>query len=113
MLVETRAQSSVEGETATSVQRHETRPVSGTGAHEYIPTMENNHEVVRPRRQAPPHPPRIPLQQIRWLASREHIGTSDAEIEELITKHTTDWSRAVIHSAKRFALLCHRKNENQ
>ncbi|RWM82836.1 MAG: hypothetical protein EOR84_34285 [Mesorhizobium sp.] len=44
--------------------------------------------------------PRIPLQQIRWLVSRQHIATSDAEIEELITKRTTDWSRAAIHSAK-------------
>ncbi|RWM86475.1 MAG: hypothetical protein EOR84_30650 [Mesorhizobium sp.] len=56
--------------------------------------------------------PKIPLQQIRWLIGRQHVGTPDAEIEELIIARAKDWPRAAIDSAKKFALLCHRKNQN-
>ncbi|RWP44328.1 MAG: hypothetical protein EOR04_05240 [Mesorhizobium sp.] len=55
--------------------------------------------------------PKIPLQQIRWLIGRQHIGTADAEIEQLVTDRAKDWPRAAIDSAKKFALWCHRRNQ--
>ncbi|TPL42583.1 MULTISPECIES: hypothetical protein [unclassified Mesorhizobium] len=56
--------------------------------------------------------PRVPIQSVRWLVGRQHVGTDDAEIEKLITDRALDWPRAAIDSAKKLAVWFHRQNQN-
>jgi len=55
---------------------------------------------------------RVPTQQVQWLVDRQHVGTSDLEITELIDGRTHSWPAAARKSARTFAVYCHRKNQH-
>ena len=56
----------------------------------------------------------LPKQSIQWLVACFHVSTSDDEIRAEIRKHctSTDWTPARILAAEKFAVKCHRKNQD-
>ncbi|ESY35727.1 hypothetical protein NKK48_01355 [Mesorhizobium sp. C386A] len=55
--------------------------------------------------------PQIPLQEIRWLVGRQHVGEPDTTIEALFDERAKTWPEKAIASAKKFAIWCHRRNQ--
>lgn len=55
--------------------------------------------------------PQVPATQIRWLVGQQHVGAPDDEITKLINERTISWPEGVRASARKYALHCHRNNQ--
>ncbi|MER8626353.1 hypothetical protein [Mesorhizobium sp. M1143] len=46
------------------------------------------------------------------MIGRQHVFTTDVEIEKIVAARTTDWPRAARDPATKLAVWFHRQNQN-
>lgn len=58
--------------------------------------------------------PKVPRNDIRWLVSRIHVGTSAVEIESDIRKRCVGpgYTESIVKQSVAYALECHRRNRD-
>lgn len=61
-----------------------------------------------------PLPEAVPTQQIEWIVSRLHVGTTDQEVRDEIARRANGnggWAVPLIRAAADYAVYCHRRNQ--